>query len=80
MGTQQPLCAQDIAERGWGLRCAGYFVTGGTDHQLYSDPKNTTEFNPRTGSAVLASEQARCEACNQGLRVRVPPLERSREG
>lgn len=51
--------AQDIAERGWGLRCVGYFVTGGTDHLLYSDPKNTAEFNPRTGSAVLASEKAR---------------------
>ena len=53
------LRAQDVAERGWGLRCAGYFVTGGTDHQLYSDPQNTAEFNPRTGSAVLANEQAR---------------------
>ncbi|KAK9825140.1 hypothetical protein WJX81_003571 [Elliptochloris bilobata] len=49
---------QDVAERHWGLRCAGYFVTGGGDHLLYSDPENTAEFNPRTGSAVLCSEQA----------------------
>ena len=46
---------------GLGPALRGYFVTGGTDHQLYSDPKNTAEFNPRTGSAVLASEQARCK-------------------
>jgi hypothetical protein len=51
--------AQDIAERGWGLRCAGYFVTGGQDHNLFTDPNNTAEFNPRTGSAVLLNDQVR---------------------
>jgi len=51
--------AQDIAERGWGLRCAGYFVTGGQDHNLFIDPNNTAEFNPRTGSAVLLNDQVR---------------------
>lgn len=60
--TRGLLRAKDIAERHWGLRCCGYFVTGGKDHNLYSDPENTAEFNPRTGSAVLASDQARSAA------------------
>ena len=38
-GTQQPLCAQDIAERGWGLRSA--------THMLLS----AFTSNPQCGSA-----------------------------